>query len=117
MYPAAVASSSSSSPGTTYSRGPMAPDLINCVAAPAPSVVATAMTLSGDHVDEMIEPTSGRELPRRTNEFDELIGGRLTPGGNCELGDLLCVRLLARDGDRKAAFDEGLGIALGVEIR
>ncbi len=50
---------------------------------------------SGDHVDEVVEPTSGRELPRRANEFDEFFGRRLTSSDNRELGDLLCVRLLA----------------------
>ncbi len=72
---------------------------------------------SGDHVDEMIEPASGRELPRRANESDEFVGRRLTSGGNRQFGDLVGVRLLARDGDRKTAFGERLRFTLGGEVR
>jgi hypothetical protein len=45
----------------------------------------------GDHVDDMIEPSSGRELPRRSSEFDEFGGRRPTSGGSREFDDLLGV--------------------------
>ncbi|MBA3618013.1 MAG: hypothetical protein H0W56_00145 [Acidothermales bacterium] len=70
-----------------------------------------------DHVKEMVEPSPRGELPWRAYEVEELIGIRLAAGSNREFGDLLGVRQLARDGDRKAALDQGVGSSLGDEIR
>jgi len=83
-----------------------------------PRVLVTDLDeCSGNHVEQMIESTSRRELPRRANQLDEFIGRRLAAGDNCEFGDLLRVLLPTRYGDGKTSLDERLGVALCVEIR
>jgi hypothetical protein len=81
------------------------------------ALVADLDECSGDHVEQMIESPSRRELPGRANQPNEFIGRRLPAGNIREFGDLLCVLPPTRYGDGKTSLCERLGVALRVEIR